>query len=78
MLICLNYDGDRKGFSYEDIAGRQRVIQALESSETVDEVVLEDADAQRLTDCVNAMRWAQPLAEIANFVMSVRTANSGS
>lgn len=78
ILSCLNFDATGRGFDFEEIASRMRVVEIVKVAKELEEIKLEDADIQKMLACVEQMRWAMPHAEIVQFVEEIRKSAKGS
>lgn len=64
------------GFTLDEQRKRLRVLDALDGVAEDGVVVLEDGDAEKLQECVKAMRWAmmaKPILEFAEAVADMKS-----
>jgi len=63
-IECIN-NTPEGGFTPDEMRSRLRVIDNLKSAET--EIQIEDADFEKLKQCVNSMKWAVMDQDIVDF-----------
>ncbi len=69
---CLNFVPKEMGISVGEMRKRHRILAALEAANGT--IELEDADAQKLKQCVRAMRWGINHRDIIHFCDEVEEA----
>lgn len=67
--FCLNYVPKEVGIGVSEMRKRHRILDVIEESNGL--IELEDADAQKLQQCVRTMRWGASSKEIIEFCDAV-------
>lgn len=74
MKVCLNKPV-REGFSLSEMEARLKVLKKInELTPSEVSLSLEDAEAAKLKECVEAMVWGALHEDIVEFVNTVKTA----
>lgn len=66
IAMCLKTMPER-GFDFAEIRARQRIFDVVEKTKDGGEIVLEDADYNKLVECVKASRWIEPSKHLITF-----------
>jgi hypothetical protein len=62
----------QQGFTPEEMAARMDVLKKLKSAKVGDTVELENAEAAKLLECTQAMRWAVLHEDLIGFTEAVK------
>lgn len=72
IIACLNYKGDNRGFTPEEILARLPLVKKMKEAKPEEVVELENAEAQKVLNCVNEMLWAILHEDIGAFTEAIR------